>query len=323
MTRAKDDDSGFKWGPFNLQGPKPWRLKIVPWQGSVVYPYSNPAFRAKVSHGPHQFDPTLPVIHKGNNMGDFCHPLTYPEHTEWYYWDNSLLPQFMNPCAANPSGAKVWTRLVYKGIFPGRYIGTEDLLEQREREINHLIRQLANGVAYRWQDIVRIDYIEYRPRARILLCLPSADIPWHYYKQPMNQIIDTIRQIADQKHWQLDIRYKPARRNRTGEASIDYQLEQGQYLAVIGMHSAIGAEVIARGVPYVALGQHALADLALTLEDLVQERIAPRDPDSVYQRLRQLLLATRSKPLELLSGTWSLDNYEKQFEPLTTWRIDL
>jgi hypothetical protein len=139
----------------------------------------------------------------------------------------------------------------------------------------------------------------------------------------MNQIIDTIRQIADYRSWQLDIRHKPARRNRQGQASIDYQLEQGQYLAVIGIHSAIGAEVVARGVPYVALGQHSLADLALTLEDLVNEDLAPRDPEQVATRLRQLLLLTRSKPLELITGTWSLDNYEKLFEPLTNWRIDI
>jgi len=321
--KGKDDDSGFKWGPFNIIGPKPWRLKIVPWQGSVVYPYSNPAFRAKVSHGPHQFDPDMPVICKGNNMSDFTHPDTYPDHTEWYYWDNSLLPQFMTNCAANPRGEKVWTRLVYRGIFPGRYRGTEQELEQREREINDLIRRLANGVAYRWQDIVRIDYIEYNPRPRILLCLPSADIPWHYYKQPMNQIIDTIRQIADYRGLQLDIRHKPARRNRLGQASINYQLEQGQYLAVIGIHSAIGAEVVARGVPYVSLGQHSLADLAYTLEDLANLDLTPRPQEQVYQRLRQLLLLTRSKPLELISGTWSLDNYEKLFEPLTNWRIEL
>lgn len=323
MRGQKDDDSGFKWGPFNIEGPKPWRLKIVSWQGSVVYPYLNPTFRHKVSHGPHQFRQDQPVICKGNNMGDFTHPDIYNTACEWYYWDNSLLPQFMNPCAANPRGDKIWTRLVYRGIFPGRYLGTEQELAEREHKVNELIRQLANGVRHRWQDVVRIDYVDYRPRRRILLCLPSADIPWHYYRQPMNLIIEHIRQLALHKGWELVVRHKPARRNRLGQASIDYELLHGQYLAVIGIHSAIGAEVLARGVPYVALGQHAMGSLAFSLDDLVEEQVYQVDLASVYQRFRELLLLTRSKPLELLTGTWSLDNYEKLFEPLTTWRIDL
>lgn len=317
----RDDDSGWKWGPFEIWGAKPWSLRIQQRGGTIYYPYHTN--REKQSQHLRAVNQQRPIIVKGNHVGDFTHPRLFEQTTEWYYWDNCLLPQLMQPNVANPSGSKIWTRLVYQGVFPGRFLGTESDLEQAEHRVNRLIQAESGGLQVRWQDIVKIRPLEAQPQRRLLFCLPSLDIPWLYYHTAMNTVLESVRQTARDLDYELIIRHKPARQQRRGAGSIDHELEQGQYCAVIGIHSAIGIEVTSRLVPYIALGQHSLDTLAWSLEDLREDRIQSPDPQQVLQRQRELLLTTRSKTQELLTGTWSLDNDEKLLEPRQDWRLEL
>lgn len=313
------DDSGWRWGPFELTGDRPWSLKADFLGGQVSYPY--PDFIAKQSQHISQCTGTGAIICKGNHVQHFTHPGDYVDR-EWYYWDNCLLPQFMMPNPANPRGEKVWTRLVYKSPFPGRYRGTDDQLRDREQKINDMLSEQAK-TAMTWQDLCLPSLKPRHTRPCVLLCLCSEQMPQLYYGVSLKEIQQAVDTVCQKRGWQLITRPKPSRKARLGDQSIGAWIDQYQPMTCIGIHSAIGAECLALGVPYVSMGLHALDTLATTWHEFQRGEFRQPQRRQVERRFLELLCVSRNKTQELLTGTWSLDRYEQNFEPLTEWRIDL
>ena len=306
-----NEDSGFKWGPFNLQGPRPWILKTEAWGGSVKYPYSRP----KISQQITDVDLTQPIIHKGNDFACFTHFRDYPSDTQVYFWDNCLLPQFMQTSGANPTGTKTWTRIVYKSQFPGRFTGTERDLQLNEQRVNREIQRQGQGT---WQDTVKRPWLK-TSKTRCLLALPSEECLIHYYQQTLDDLVKAVTTQCESLGYDLVIRPKVDRRRRS-QNTLEDQCRAENISVVIGVHSAVAHEAVNLGMAYVALGQHPLALIATSWREFTRGEILWPTEEAVDQRTRELLLTVYSKH-ELLEGTWSLSPGCELLEPITTWRL--
>lgn len=165
------EDSGFKWGAWDLEGDRPWPLKTQQLGGSVRYPY-DPQL-PKHSQHIRQCHARGGIVLKGNWAEDHSHPRLW-QHLESYYWDNCLVPQLMrNP--PQPGAEHWWTRLVYRSVFPGRYLGTEQQLVEREREVNEMLSQQWSR-PMTWRDLVGID-LEPRSKTRsVIYCRPVTKV---------------------------------------------------------------------------------------------------------------------------------------------------
>ena len=311
------DDSGFKWGPFSIVGPKPWRLQIQQLGGSVLYPHEHHPSRAKISHGPRDVDLSLPVIMKGNYFEAFTHARDL-EATDWWYWDNCLLPQLMTPSPANPRGEKVWCRLVYKSTAPQEFQGTEQALEQEEQRVNYWIRRESQGRQGDWRDSVRIEFTG-RTSRRVLVCLSSTQLLSHWYGEDLSELRQRVLRVCQLRGWEPVFRDKPPRNQRQGTQSLGHQLRSEPWRCVICTHSAAPAEVIEQGIPCVALGAQAIGELATTWQEFTEDQLRTYTRDQALQALRRILPLTRHKQ-ELLTGSWSQD-YQCLHQAYDKWTL--
>jgi hypothetical protein len=115
----------------------------------------------------------------------------------------------------------------------------------------------------------------------------------------------------------LDVKHKVGRNIRDRVRDL---LSKGEYLAVIGVHSAAACEVLTAGVPYISLGQSAFPDQHTTWADFQEGLLLQPDESAVLSRCRELLAVTRHKG-ELLTGTWSQDQEELLFETQHNWEL--
>lgn len=318
-TMKSDSDSGFRWGPFNLEGARPWRLRIQQRGGSVVYPY--PDREPKVSQHISDCDTTKPIIHKGNHFSQFTHPRDYPPNCEFYFWDNCLLPQLMYRTEANPTGTKQWTRIVYRSTVSIDNQATESELDLHERRVNDRLRHMSGGRTQSWRDVIKI-LRPCEPRGRtILLALSSDNAIQHYYGVTNQELEQRVRSVCQRRGWLLDIRRKPARAAREQGGSITDQLLSKDYYGVVCTHSALAIEAICAGTPVVGLGATAIrGSTSRWWEFEADYFLAQVAPLHVEQRIQQLLCHTWHKD-ELMAGTWSQSPDLTRHTPYTDWEI--
>ena len=315
-----DSDSGFRWGPFNLQGSPPWPLRIEQWGGSVIYPHTV-SDQGKQSHDLSQVDTTKPIIHKGNHFTNFTHPRDYPPDCQWYFWDNCLIPQLMYCTEANPTGTKQWTRVVYRSTVAVDNQCTESELEAHERRVNDRLRFLSGGRTTSWRDVVKI-HRPCEPRGRtILLALSSDNAIQHYYGVTNQELIRRVQAVCQRRGWALDTRSKPSRAQREHGGSITDQLLAKDYYAVVCTHSAAAIEILCAGTPCVGLGATALhGSTSRWWEFEMDYFLAQVAQEHIELRIQHLLAHTWHKE-ELLRGDWSLSPDLQRHTPYDRWDI--
>ena len=314
----KSDDSGFRWGPFNIQGPRPWRLQIEQLGGSVYYPYDYHPRRAKISQGPRDADLTKPIIMKGNHFEAFTHARDLA-NTEWYYWDNCLVPQLMMPSAANPHGEKHWTRLVYRSTAPEAITATEAELEQHLLRVNEQIRRISNGAANSIWDIIAVKPVRVRG-TRILVCLSAQLTISKWYNESLADLRNRIESWAEPRGYTVEYREKTARKHRVGTESLEHQLLNNDYRFVICTHSASALEVLATGTPVVALGAEAAHGLNTPWSKMLNDELTTPTADDIQSQITRMLTTVWHKQ-ELLTGDWSLSYNKLSQTPYTKWTL--
>jgi len=304
----RDYDSGFRWGPFEIQdqgtGLRP--LRIQQWGGCVRYPYEP----SEVKHSQHisQVNTLRPIIHKGCHYGsEFTHPRDYPDHTEWYFWDNCLIPEYQTPPHDQPG--KNWCRLVFRGCFPGDYLGRDQDLTEHEHRV-------TDRLGHTWDQ--RLQFRENRSRgSRVLLCLSTESMSPSYYGHTQSEIIQRVQGECQRQGLDLHLRPKQPRNIRR---RLEDQLE-GEWRCVIASHSAIVGESLKLGYPTVSLGQSAYPRECLTWPEFCEGGTLTLDPQRVRQRTRELLALTWHKR-ELLEGTWCHHRIRIcQFRPQEQWQL--
>ena len=326
MDQNKDTyDSGFRWGPFEIHDHprhddrRP--LKIKQKDGCVYYPHEYPstALNPKRSHGPCDVDLSKPIIMKGNHFEDFTHARDLDAAPEWYYWDNCLLPQFMDHPDL-PQG-KHWCRLVYRSAFPWEILPTEQSIEQDTTRINHLLTKHSQGRITDWQQIIEVRPMQFQDSKTVLLCESQANTLWAWYGKTPQEIRAAVQRVCDKKGLTLEVRPKPSRPSRTGERSLWHQLTTKSYHAVVCTHSAAAIEALCSGTPVVALGAHAVKRMSTSWQDFEHGYMVMPCREHILWRCQQLLTTVYHKD-ELLSGTWSR-NYDPSLqEPYNNWSID-
>lgn len=317
LVPGRNDDSGFRWGPFNILGPRPWPLRIQQQGGSVYYPYRD-THRQKHSHGPRAVDPTLPIIMKGNFFEDFTHIRDFAL-SEVYYWDNCLLPQLMYTNPANPRGSKVWCRLVQGSTAPGGYTGSDQQYQEHQLRVNDWLQRESQGQVRDWREICRV-YRPVRSRApRVLLCLSQFQTLQHYYGESRSDIEQAVREICYQRNWQLVIRDKRDRRHREQHSLTD-QLLSEDYHCAICTHSAAALEILATGTPVVSLGAEVAHHLSTTWSEFRDGAVREASKEEVEAQMLKTLSTVFHKQ-ELLSGSWSQVNITTCYDPYDQWRL--
>lgn len=216
------DDSGFRWGPFEIHGPKPWPLQIQQTGGSVYYPYDYHPRRAKQSHGPTDADLSQPIIMKGNYFENFTHARDLGD-AEFYYWDNCLLPQLMYHNAANPHGDKDWTRLVYRSTAPAGITATEGELEQHLNRVNSQIKRISQGSKSSLWDILPVKPVTVRG-TKILVCLSAQLTISRWYNENLADLRRRIESWAQPRGYTVEYQRETApqstRWHRQSHASV-------------------------------------------------------------------------------------------------------
>ena len=311
-------DSGFKWGPFNIQGPRPWPLKIQQQGGAVYYPYPYHPRRDKVSHGPLDADLTQPIIMKGNHFEQFTHARDLKD-AEWYYWDNCLLPQLMYPSAANPHGDKDWTRLVYQSTAPAEITATEGELDQHLARVNEHIHRISNGAKSTLWDIVPVKPVRVRG-TRILVCLSAQLTISKWYDESLAELRNRIESWAHPRGYTVEYREKLPRNKRQGTSSLTHQLTEQDYRFAVCTHSASALEVLATGTPVVALGAEAAHTLNTTWQQMQNDQLTTPTEDDVRSQILRILTTVWHKQ-ELLTGDWSLSYNSQGQRPYTKWKL--
>lgn len=312
------DDSGFRWGPFNILGDKPWRLQIQQQGGSVYYPYQSHSRRAKVSHGPTDADLSKPIIMKGNHFEQFTHERDLAS-AEWYYWDNCLIPQLMSPSAANPTGHKDWTRLVYKSTAPEQITATDSELAQHLARVNEHIHRISTGASHSLWDVVPIKPVTVRG-TRILVCLSAQLTISNWYAESLADLRARIELWAEPRGYTVEYRDKQSRQHRTGTRSLTHQLLAQDYRFVICTHSASALEVLATGTPVVALGAEAAHDLNTPWHKMLNDELTTPTADDIHNQILRILPTVWHKQ-ELLTGDWSLSYSTDCQTPYHRWRL--
>lgn len=312
------DDSGFRWGPFNIQGPRPWSLKIKQIGGSVYYPYEYDARKAKKSHGPQDADLTQPIIMKGNHFEQFTHARDL-ETAEWYYWDNCLIPQLMYASAANPYGDKAWTRLVYKSTAPEQITASDSELQQHLNRVNEHIHRISHSRSHSLWDVVPVKPVRVRG-TRILVCLSAQLTISKWYNADLAELRNRIESWAGPRGYSVEYRDKIARKDRVGTQTLTHQLLTNDYRFVVCTHSASALEVLATGTPVVALGAEAAHTCNTTWSKMLNDELTTPTEDDVRSQIIRILPTVWHKQ-QLLTGDWSLSYTTDSQQPYTKWRL--
>lgn len=297
-----DNDSGFKWGPFELRGKEPWRLTTEQKGGSVVYPYA--VGTPKVSQHCRSVDQQHSIIHKGNHFSDFTHPRDYLDTTDWFWWDNCLWPQLMDM-----TRDKQWTRMVYRGCFPDQIHSDPESTALRLEQIEQISGQAVHKI---------MQCAPSRSDGRRVLWLqPNPNPLQHYYATSQQAVKAVLEQACEQQGLQLTTRFKQGRTQRQQDP-LTAVLEEPWH-SVITMHSAATAEVVCAGLPCVQLGQGAYPreTMRFTQWSGGEVWVAPLEQ---RQQRTLALAATVWHKQELLEGTWQPKLVRTQ-TPQTKWSI--
>jgi len=291
---------GYGFGVYTLVGQPPWRLWRTDRGGSVRVSTDRAQTR-----GQHVRDCERgPLLWRGNAFLNFTHPRDM-QGREYWYWDNPLLPQFSGPSRACTEPRKFYNRLVYRGLFPDRLPVLTEACEQR---INANLRQ--TGTVSRWQDC-------FEPRDcdlsgdTVVLALPTQQCLTHYYRVTEHRLIETVQRVCASKALRLRIRRKPTPQEKYHRSRAEWQYRRRpEDLCVVGVHSAIGMEVLEQGVPYVALGGHGCGGLATTWQEFVENRVRAHTVTEFMQWCSQLITQTWLRA-DLTEGAWSVRSWHE------------
>lgn len=291
---------GYGFGVYNLVGPGPWNLYSTDKGGSVLVKNPNQARR-----GQHLRDCDQgPLLWRGNQFTNFTHHKDM-QGQEYWYWDNPLLPQFSGPSRACTQPRKFYNRLVYGGLFAEEL---PELTLETELRINANLR--LTGTVSRWQDIFDFQQPDLNGDT-VVLALPTITCLDAYYGITVHKLIYTVQEICHHKRLRLRIRNKPTPQEKYNLLDTQWKYtRQPEDLCVIGVHSAIGMEVLEQGVPYVALGGHGCGPLATTWQEFLLDRVRSHSEQEFMAWAGKLLSQTWYRP-DLISGLWHTRSWQQ------------
>ena len=292
---------GYGFGLWSLGGVAPWNLHGQNRGGSVMV--KDPDQPRRGGHI-NDCEPTGPVIWRGNYFPNFTHQRDVIDRNYWY-WDNPLLPQFSGPSRACTAARKFYNRIVYNGLFPH----TIDIdSATRQRHCQRINRNLKNtGLSKNLQDVFRPQ--TFSQGSVVVLAMPTDSCLTYWYGITRNQLERTVRRQCERMNLALRIRAKPTPNQKYSLENTSWQFQrQGDEYCVIGVHSAIGMEIIEQGIPYVALGGHGCLDLATTWQEFCQGQVKQHSQDDFLSRT-ETLLSTVWLREDVISGQWSTESW--------------
>jgi hypothetical protein len=229
----------------------------------------------------------------------FQHPKVV-KHTNWYFWDNPEVPQFLWRNPANPNGSKDWVRFVKSSLFTTPELHTANGASR----CNDLLKEFSRGRITAWYEIAKIKPFSVTSAKRVLICPVSANNYTNYYATSQIQWVNDITQRLDRLGYAYDIRYKPGRKERATGRQLTDQLTSGTYCATVSQHSVAAVESIMAGVPAVVTGPHPAGDLATPWEEFANGHLRTPEQIAVVNWIEILLGNVRHKR-ELIEGEWN------------------
>ena len=293
---------GYGFGVWSLSGVAPWNLHGRTRAGSVMVKDPDQPRR-----GQHIRDcePTGPLLWRGNYFPNFTHQRDVIDRKYWY-WDNPLLPQFSGPSRACTAARKFYNRIVHNGLFP-HTIDIDSATRQRHcKRINKNLKK--TGVATTWQDVFRPQ--TFSQGSVVVLAMPTDSCLSYWYGITRSELERTVRQQCERMNLTLRIRAKPTPNQKYTLVNNSWQFQrQGDEYCVIGVHSAIGMEIIEQGLPYVALGGDGCLGLATTWPEFCQGQVKTHSIDDFYS-ISETLLSTVWVRQDVISGQWSTESWQ-------------
>jgi hypothetical protein len=281
---------GMKFGWYRRVGDG-WRIKTVEQGGDYV----------RVNSIDECQDPTVHLVKFGNDFGKDWIDHNAIAHNNWHFWDNPLVPHFLYPNVANPSGKKDWIRWV-----PGDILSTQLNVESgHEHRINSLLTKYV-GATTEWRDIVHTHTVVDRNSRRIMLTPSSLNCYPYYYDDTREAWIARNTKMYASLGYEVLIWNKGARRLRTKKESarLYSRLAQGDIRATVSQHSASAIESLCAGVPVIATGPHPCGVLAThELNFLADQTVVTPSRLELDAWIVQLLSHVRHKS-EIFSGAW-------------------
>jgi len=218
-------------------------------------------------------------------------------HNNWHFWDNPEIPQLMWSNPANPNGSKDWVRWV-KG-----HILTQSKTGSGGDRINLLLREFSKGKVTRWQEIAPIQQVKIKNSRRVLVVPSSPNCYANYYSTTQQEWINSVSHKLKNKGYEVEVRFKMGRKERSNNNQLTNQLTQGNYLCTVSQHSVAAIESIMAGTPSVVTGPHPAGNLAITLDEFLSGTLPTPNQADVESWCDGLLANVRHKR-ELFSGEW-------------------
>lgn len=293
---------GYGFGLWSLSGVAPWNLHGQNRGGAVIV--KDPSQPKRGGHI-NDCEPTGPVLWRGNHFPNFTHQRDVIDRKYWY-WDNPLLPQFSGPSRACTAARKFYNRIVHNGLFPQSIDIDESTRQRHCLRINRNLKQ--TGQVKSWQDVFQPQ--TFSQGSVVVLAMPTQTCLSYWYGITRNQLEHTVRQQCQRLNLTLRIREKPTPNQKYTLENTSWQFQrQGDEYCVIGVHSAIGMEIIEQGLPYVALGGHGCLDLATTWQEFSQGQCRRHSIDDFLTRA-ETLLSTVWLREDVILGAWSTESWQ-------------
>jgi hypothetical protein len=282
---------GMNWGWYKRVGPG-WRIMDQSRGGDYQ----------RVNSIDECQDPNVHLVKLGNDFGKGWIRHTDIPHSNWHFWDNPLVPQFLYPNAANPQGAKDWIRWV-----PGAILShVENTEVGHEQRINALLSQLA-GQAMTWRDIITTHGLMQNSSRKILLTPSSTNCYIYYYGDTRAEWIRRNTERFTQLGYTVEVWDKPTRQLRVKGTQwrLYDRLLKGDVRATVSQHSASAIESICAGVPVITTGPHPAGKLATNeLNFFADGELVTASRSTVDEWIINLFSHLRHKS-EIFSGAWN------------------
>lgn len=237
---------------------------------------------------------------KGDPFYDrrFQHPNEL-KHSNWVFWDNPEVPQFLWVNPANPAGTKDWVRFVKGNLFTN----PQQHNTNGASRINDLLKEFSRGRVTAWYEIAKIKPFSVTSSKRVLITPVSAPNYVNYYGITQAQWVNQTIESLDRLGYSYDIRFKPGRKERALGRQLTDQLNTGAYCATISQHSVAAVESIMAGVPSVVTGPHPAGNLATPWEEFAQGHLRTPELIEIVNWVEIILGNVRHKR-ELFEGDW-------------------
>ena len=296
------NDSGYRWGPFALSGNGPWRLRAQHLGGDVIYPY--PTGGEKQSQGPEVLEPNTNYIYKGNLYENHTHPMHFPQGSNFYFWDNCLIPQIQHE-SPNPTH---WCRLVYNSAFPHTF--RTDTAHRARRTVKNFTPRSIEHIA---------PYQSSTQRTKRILWARSSNAALRaWYGVEHRELELAIHKLTKHLGCELIQRIKPPRTSRQqGNTLVDEILHTKPQLVIV-THSAGAFESASTGTPTLALGGNTLGPYNMSYEQAWEGNHNTINVSQYLEILENTLHTVYHKQTELFTGNYDLTELHNT-EPYQDW----